>query len=66
MTEAQIGRVKALEEKFRLESFTMYHDIPKGSEVVLGFSKRSDKVAWVEIVEPDPTLRYCYDTGEAV
>lgn len=63
-TPAQLERLAQLRETFDVEKSKLYREIPAESLLVLGMSKSTGKVAWVEILEPEPTCLYAWDTGE--
>lgn len=63
-TPAQLERLERLQRTFDVDAAKMYWGMPVESLLVLGLSKATGKVAWVEIVEPEPTVRIAWDTGE--
>lgn len=62
MNKAQRDRVRSLGKPDRtLDTFPLW-DVPNGS--VLAIQAGADGNArWVEIIEPEPTFRFCYDAG---
>lgn len=62
--EAQLARIQELRERYDVETSTIHFHVQAGSELVIGRSRATGKVALVEIIEPEPTFRWVWDTGE--